>query len=70
MTDPLRRQLLDAFTGRTTRRCGLGVVNQLPHALQAAGAAWLARHFAPDVVKLSPAGFDHFLRHVETCRLK
>jgi phosphonate degradation associated HDIG domain protein len=182
MTDPLRRQLLDVFTGRATRRYGLSAVNQLQHALQAAqqaendgctpatvlasllhdvghmihelgedpagrgiddvheelGAAWLAKHFTPDVVepvrlhvaakrylcatesdyfgKLSPdlvrslnlqgglmsadeveafrkrpfyaeavrlrrydegakdphaatADFDHFLRHVERCRL-
>jgi phosphonate degradation associated HDIG domain protein len=183
MTDPLRRQLLDVFTGRATRRYGLSAVNQLQHALQAAaqaetdgcapatvlasllhdvghmihelgedpagrgiddvheelGAKWLARHFTADVVepvrlhvaakrylcatesdyfdKLSPASvrslglqggpmsadeiaafqrqphygeavrlrrydeaakdphaltpdFDHFLRHVEGCRLK
>jgi [1-hydroxy-2-(trimethylamino)ethyl]phosphonate dioxygenase len=95
MTDALRKQLLDVFTGRATRRYGLSAVNQLQHALQAAahaeadgctpatvlasllhdvghmvhdlgedpagrgiddvheelGANWLARHFGPEVVE-------------------
>jgi len=39
MSDPLRQELLDIFTGRATRRYGLSAVNQLQHALQAAAFA-------------------------------
>src|SRR5215475_12965239 len=39
MSDPLRQELLDIFTGRATRRYGLSAVNQLQHALQAAALA-------------------------------
>jgi len=39
MNDDLRRQLLDVFAGRATRRYGLSAVNQLQHALQAATLA-------------------------------
>src|SRR5213078_3819394 len=39
MSDPLRQQLLEVFTGRATRRYGLSAVNQLQHALQAAALA-------------------------------
>ena len=39
MTDPLRQELLDIFTGRATRRYGLSAVNQLQHALQSAHLA-------------------------------
>lgn len=39
MTDRLRRQLLEIFQGRATRRYGLSAVNQLQHALQAAALA-------------------------------
>ena len=39
MSDPLRQELLDIFTGRATRRYGLSAINQLQHALQAAALA-------------------------------
>src|SRR5215467_10809269 len=39
MSDPLRQELLDIFTGRATRRYGLSAINQLQHALQAAHLA-------------------------------
>jgi phosphonate degradation associated HDIG domain protein len=39
LTEPLRRELLDIFVGRATRRYGLSDVNQLQHALQAAALA-------------------------------
>ena len=39
MSDFLRRELLDIFVGRATRRYGLSGVNQLQHALQAAALA-------------------------------
>ena len=39
MSDPLRQELLDIFTGRATRRYGLSEINQLQHALQAAALA-------------------------------
>src|SRR6267154_3931615 len=39
MSDPVRRELLDIFTGRATRRYGLSAINQLQHALQAAALA-------------------------------
>ncbi len=39
MSHSLRRQLLEIFVGRATRRYGLSDVNQLQHALQAAALA-------------------------------
>lgn len=39
MSDPLRQELLEIFTGRATRRYGLSEINQLQHALQAAALA-------------------------------
>ena len=39
MSDPLRQELLDIFTGRATRRYGLSAIIQLQHALQAAALA-------------------------------
>jgi phosphonate degradation associated HDIG domain protein len=39
MSDPLRRELLEIFVGRATRRYGLSGVNQLQHALQCAALA-------------------------------
>jgi phosphonate degradation associated HDIG domain protein len=39
MSDALRRELLDIFAGRATRRYGLSAINQLQHALQAADHA-------------------------------
>ncbi len=39
MSDPLRQELLDIFTGRATKRYGLSAINQLQHALQAAALA-------------------------------
>src|SRR5260370_7822963 len=49
MSDPLRQELLDIFTGRATRRYGLSAVNQLQHALQAAAFAE-ADHCSPATV--------------------
>ena len=46
MSDPLRQELLDIFTGRATGRYGLSAVNQLQHALQAAAFA-KSRHCSP-----------------------
>ncbi|UYN94709.1 MAG: phosphohydrolase [Enhydrobacter sp.] len=39
MSADLRRELLDIFVGRATRRYGLSEINQLQHALQAAALA-------------------------------
>jgi [1-hydroxy-2-(trimethylamino)ethyl]phosphonate dioxygenase len=39
MSDPVRQELLDIFTGRATKRYGLSAINQLQHALQAAALA-------------------------------
>lgn len=39
MSDALRRELLEIFVGRATRRYGLSAINQLQHALQAAALA-------------------------------
>lgn len=39
MSQSLRQDLLDIYTGRATRRYGLSGVNQLQHALQAASLA-------------------------------
>ena len=39
MSDALRRELLEIFVGRATRRYGLSAITQLQHALQAAALA-------------------------------
>ena len=39
MSDALRRELLEIFVGRATRRYGLSAINPLQHALQAAALA-------------------------------
>ena len=39
MSDTLRRDLLEIYVGRATRRYGLSAINQLQHALQAAALA-------------------------------
>ena len=39
MSDALRRELLEIFVGRATRRYGLSAINQFQHALQAAALA-------------------------------
>jgi phosphonate degradation associated HDIG domain protein len=64
MSDPVRQELLDVFTGRATKRYGLSAINQLQHALQAATLA--EADSAPPATVLASLLHDvgHMIHHL------